>query len=313
MEGLAPRRVAIVGLGTMGRQVAWACAVHGLETFLFDVQPGQRESAIKDLETWLADGTLDAGEYRAALRRIRVCSTLAEALCDVALAFENVPEDLEIKRAVHAEIDKLLPEDALQGSNASAITCSPIASATGRMDRFFNMNFSFPRFQGYVELMPNPSTSARTIEIALAWARQIGMIPVVTRKEIMGYTMNRLWRAIKKEALFLADSGYSSPQDIDRLFMLFFGTPFGPFGLMDTVGLDSILKVEERYFDASGDKSDRPAQILLELVEAKRLGEKTGQGFYRWPDPDFRDADWLRAQAKEGSEEKREKQTRARD
>ena len=292
MEDSCPKRVAIIGAGTMGRQVAWACAANGLETFVYDTSPHQLTDARKQLFEWFAE--LPNETAQIAREHVQICTSLRQAVSEADLAFENVPEELALKRRVHAEIDKLLPEHALQGSNASALTCSAIASATGRMDRFFNMNFSFPRFQGYVELMPNPETSDSTMLSAAAWAKQIGMVPIATKKEIMGYTMNRIWRAIKKESLFLADRGYADPQDIDRLFMMFFNTSFGPFGLMDTVGLASILRVEERYFEATGDESDRPPAILRERVERNELGEMTGRGFYTWPDPAFRDPDWLR-------------------
>lgn len=294
MESNCPKRVAIVGTGTMGREVAWACAFHGLQTFIYDASPTQLASAVQQIRSALSQTCGSSAEAAAAVARVHPCESLSEAVVTADLAFENVPEVLDLKRTVHAEIDRLLPKGSIQGSNASALTCSAIASATNRPDRFFNMNFSFPRFQGYVELMPNPQTTTDTLRSAKAWARQLNMVPIVTRKEIMGYTMNRIWRAIKKESLFLADQGYSTPEDIDRAFMLFFGIAWGPFGMMDRVGLDSILRVEERYFEATGDQSDRPRDILIELVRQRALGEKSGRGFYSWPHPVYQDPTWLR-------------------
>jgi 3-hydroxybutyryl-CoA dehydrogenase len=294
MELYCPARIAIIGTGTMGREVAWACAFHHLDTFIYDESPAQLKSAVQQVQIWLNERCSNSAEAASAFARIHSCESLAQALATADLAFENVPEVLELKRAVHAAIDRMLPKQSLQGSNASALTCSSIAAATGRPERFFNMNFSFPRFQGYVELMPNPQTSAETLRAAKAWARQLNMVPIVTRKEIMGYSMNRVWRAIKKEALFLADRGYSTAEDIDRAFMLFFGIKWGPFGMMDRIGLDSVLRVEERYHEASGEESDRPPSILRELVKQGAVGEKSGRGFYNWPNPAYQQLDWLR-------------------
>lgn len=294
MQPGSPGSVGIVGVGTMGRQVAWACAVNGLETRVFDASDDQRRSAERQIHEWLADGSLTADEIHEAKSRLRFFDRLETALDGVDLGFENVPEVLELKQAVHAQIDAALPAAALQGSNASSLTGSAIARDVRRRERFFCMNFSLPRYgQGYVELMGTPETSAETLESARAWARRIRMIPLTMQREIMGYAMNRIWRAIKKEALFLVDEGYASVEHIDRAFMLFFGIDWGPFGLMDRVSLDSILKVEERYYDASADESDRPARVLVDMVARGDLGEKTGHGFYSWPDAAYLRPGWL--------------------
>lgn len=286
-------RVAIIGSGVMGTKVAWACAASGLKTKLHDRSSGQLDAAMTRLAAWFSDPDISGEDGAEQSRNLRPCERLDDALADVDLVFENVPEDLDLKRAVHAEIGRLLPPRTLMGSNASSLTCSPLAEASGRPDRFFNMNFTDPRQHGLVELMPCPQTAPATVAAAKGWARRLGMVPVVTRKEIMGYAFNRIWRAIKKESLFLADQGYADIGDIDRAFMLTFGTPCGPFGLMDQVGLSSIQKVEQQYYEASGDESDRPPKILNELVAAGALGENAGRGFYTYPDPDYARPGWL--------------------
>lgn len=288
------KNVAIIGVGVMGSLVAWACAVNGLETNLYDLSPEQLRRAMEKLKMWFFDGRLSKQDAQACLGRLHPYTSLEEALANVDLAFENVPEDLELKRKVLAEIGRLAHPRVLMGSNASSITCSPLAEASGRPDRFFNMNFSDPRYESLVELMGNPRTAESTMRAAKEWARAIKMVPVVTKKEIMGYTNNRIWRAIKKEALFLANEGYADFEDIDRAFMLMFGTAYGPFGRMDTVSLDSIQKVEWQYYEASRDENDKPPKILNDLVEAGHLGEKTGKGFYTYPNPAYKQAGWLR-------------------
>ncbi len=293
-EHIEITRVGKIGLGVMGCNVAWACVVNGLETYLYDQSLYQMQRAMDKIKGWLFDGGLSGDEAEAAMARLHPCKSMEEAVANVDLAFESVYEDLKVKKKVHAEIGRLAPSRVLMGSNASSLPCTPLAEASGRPDKFFNMNFSDPHTEQLVEVMWNPKTSESTKASAIEWARRIKMVPVVTKKEIMGYSFNRIWRAVKKEALFLVDQGHSDPESIDRAWMLMFGTPYGPFGLMDRIGLDTVQKVEMCYYEASGDDRDKPPRVLNLLVEAGRLGEKTGQGFYTWPNPAFRKPGWLR-------------------
>lgn len=285
---------AIIGLGTMGRQVAWAAAKGGIAVRLFDADKNTLIGADKQLRAWYA-ADLSKSDADAAIARLHVSSSLEDALTGVDLAFENVPESLDLKRKVHADIDNIAAPEVLQGTNASALKGSSIASATNRPDRFFNMNFTLPRGSNerLVEVMPNPKTSQQTLEAAKAWARRIGMIPIEVRKEILGYVQNRIWRAIKKECLFLVDQGYATPEDIDRGFVLAMGVEQGPFAIMDRVGLNTVKKVEEQYFEESADPSDQPPEYLLKLIAQGRDGVRTNGGFYDYPNPAFERGNWL--------------------
>lgn len=294
MEGIKIKSVAIIGTGVMGSKVAWACAINGLETYLYDINKEQLYGAVDRICGWFFSDNNSETEAQASQSRLHPCETLEEALAEADLAFENVPEVLELKQSVHNKIGRIAHPEMLMGSNASSLLCTPLAEASGRPDKFFNMNFTDPVDRGLVELMWNPKTDISTMAAAKEWARTIQMVPVVTKKEIMGYTMNRIWRAIKKECLFLADKGYADIEDIDRGFMLSYGTPYGPFGLIDKIGLHSIQKVEMRYHDASQDDSDRPPELLNNLVDTGHLGEISGKGFYEYPDPAYTKPGWLR-------------------
>jgi 3-hydroxybutyryl-CoA dehydrogenase len=119
------------------------------------------------------------------------------------------------------------------------------------------------------------------------------MVPIVTYKEIMGFSFNRVWRAIKREALHLVDAGFSDFEDLDRAWMLEFGTPYGPFGLMDMIGLDVVRDIEMQYYFESREERDRPPKLLDDLIANGRLGVKTGRGFYSYPNPNYKDPNWL--------------------
>jgi len=286
------KRIAIIGAGTMGQQVSWACLANGIGVQLFDASEDALQRAEKTLLQWFSEDK--ANDHEKYLANLVIAGSLEEALLDVDLVFENIPEVLELKRNIHAEIDRLLPEHALQGTNASSLVCSKIASVTSRPDRFFNMNFSFPRAgDRLVEVMPNPQTSSSTLEVAEAWARKIGMIPITLKKENMGYVQNRIWRAIKKECLSLLAKGMTTADDIDRGYILNTGSEFGPCALMDLVGLQTVAKIEQAYYEESGDPTDRPPQFLLDMVEAGQTGVATNKGFYSYPNPAYEDPDWL--------------------
>jgi 3-hydroxybutyryl-CoA dehydrogenase len=286
------RPIAVIGVGVMGAKVAWACARAGIPTRAYDTSAVQLERSLGEIHGW------SEGEERQRVAgNLSFTSDLDRALDGAQLAFENVPEDLSLKQRIHAEIGRRLGADAYMGSNTSSLLCSPLANASGRPQRFFNMNFTDPRSQGLVEIMGGDKTAPETIAFARAWAEAIRMIPILTRAEQMGYSFNRLWRAIKKEVLQQWGRGSGDPADIDRAWMLTFGTPYGPFGLMDQVGLATILKIEERYHEASGDESDRPPQKLYDMVEHGRLGVATGEGFYTYPNPAYERPEWLKGGA----------------
>ncbi len=288
--------VAMVGAGVMGSKVAWACCVAGLSVRLYDPSRPQMERALKKIECWMREDGCAEAEIADALSHVTLHDSLGAAVDGVDLAFENVPERLDLKNSVHRQIHELVPEDVLLGSNASSIVVSDLADASGRPELFFNMNFADPREGPLVEIMVGPKTSTKTLKSAELWARKLNMIPIITRKEIIGYCFNRIWRAIKKESLFLADQGYADFEDIDRAFMLSFGVPQGPFAIMDEVGLNSVKLVEEQYYQASGDASDRPPKILNDLVDEGHLGVQSGKGFYDYPNPAYSRPGWLAKQ-----------------
>jgi 3-hydroxybutyryl-CoA dehydrogenase len=219
-------------------------------------------------------------------------------LGDVDLVIETVPEDLELKRQVFSEIDQLAPAHVLIGTNSSSLPSSRIAGATGRPDKVFNINFNDPLCDELlVEIMGHAKTAEETMAAVEAFVRSIKLVPVMTKREIMGFAFNRIWRAIKKEALHVVAEGYADFEDIDRAWMLSFSVPRGPFGRMDEIGLDVIHHIELQYYLESGDESDKPPNFLEEFLTEGRLGVKSGKGFYSYPNPEYKQPGWLRKEA----------------
>jgi 3-hydroxybutyryl-CoA dehydrogenase len=240
---------------------------------------------------WLAADTDEIG--RRTRPTLEIAGSLASSVADSDLVFENIFEDAHLKRALYRQVEDMDGGTKLLGSNASSLPWTILADGMRWPERFFLMNFSGPRTSRLAEYMEGPQTGAVAREAALAWGRRIGVVPIPVLKDTPGYVQNRIWRAIKKEALRLVDQGYSTPDDIDRGFILSYGVRQGPFMIMDRVGLHTILRIEERYHEMTGDESDRPPRVLVDLVESGRLGTDAGGGFYDYPNPRFEQDGWL--------------------
>jgi len=303
MTGETLQNVTIVGAGVQGSMLAFRCALHGKRVALVDVDRQTLERAGGKIAGWLEErvsrGELSGAEAEAVRARIVAHDALAEALADADIVIENVPEQLELKQAVWAQIDALAPAKTLLTTNSSSLRSSEIGAGVGRKDKTFNLNFMTPTEDDMVEVMWNDRTSAATREAALAFLESIRNIAIVTRREIKGFSLNRVWRAVKKECLRLWAEGYIDPHDLDRAFMLEWRTGYGPFGLMDKVGLDVVRDIELSYYRESGDESDLPPRALEEMVERGDLGEKSGRGFYEYPDPAYLRPGWLRGEGRE--------------
>lgn len=286
--------VAIIGAGTMGARIAFQSARHGVEVFLYDAFPQALARAEGEIKQWFAE-RLPPVERDAAEARLHFCAALEECVARAQLIIETVPENLELKRNVFAEIDRVAPPEAWMATNSSSLPSSKIADVTRRPEKVFNINFTNPLSGDLlVELMGHAQTEPEALAAGEAFVLAIQMVPIVTRKEIMGFSFNRVWRAIKREMLHLVGDGYSNYEDLDRAWMLSYGLPWGPFGLMDEIGLDVIRDIEQQYFLNSGEERDRPPQFLEAMVAQGRLGVKSGGGFYEYPHPAYKRAGWLK-------------------
>lgn len=290
-------RVAIVGTGTQGAQIAYRCAVRGYDVRAFDASAAARDAARKKIRGWLgkhvAEGRLAPQEAAEAEGRLQLLASLSDTVADADLVIEAVPENLELKRAVWLQIDGVAPAETLLATNSSSIPSSRLAEATNRQGRTFSLNFDFPVEDSLVELMWNGETSQASKEVVRPFLVSLGMIVLESHREIQGFSFNRVWRAIKKECLHLVGEGYSDVQGLDRHFMLTFGTSLGPFAFMDMVGLDVVRDIELSYCRESGDPADLPPTMLLEMIERGELGVKTGKGFYEYPNPAYQTPGWL--------------------
>ena len=293
-------RVTVIGSGTMGRQIALQIARCGFPVTLYDIDTAALEHARvaqhAAVATWVATGNLPAGEVGAIFEQLHYATDVVAAVRDADVAIEAVPERVDLKRTVFAQVDAHLGRDAIIATNSSSIRVSLLEDATGRPERVANFHFYMPVWDyPMVEIGAGTRTSADTLDALTRFARQIGMLPLRVHQESTGFIFNRVWRAIKKEALKVVASGVASHEDIDRAWMIMYGAHnLPPFALMDRIGLDVVQDIEDHYARESGDPSDLPPLILTEKVARGDLGQKSGRGFYTYPNPAYAAPDFLK-------------------
>ena len=279
-------KIAVIGVGTQGSMIAFRNAVHGKEVTAFSRNESSREKCRvrirRFLEFYVQEGRLTQEESDRAWERISYVSTLEDACKDAYMVIENIPEILEKKQALFRQLHQSCGEDVLLSSNTSSLLMSEICQdlPQERRTHTFQVDHDDPVRNSHVEMMWNRDTSEETKKAAIAHYNDLGFDPVITEQEIKGYSINRVWRAVKKECLKLWAAGYTSPSEFDRGWMTEWHSDIGPFKLMDLIGLDTVLNIEYSYFNASGDESDRPPEKLEEWVRSGKLGMKSGSGFY---------------------------------
>lgn len=295
-----PENITIVGAGTQGSMLGFRSAVFGRKVCIFDISAEATQKALEKIKVWLdewiAEGKITSDFAALAYANVTQSSDLKEALMDADIVIENIPEILELKQRVWTDIDMAAPEKTLITTNSSSLKASDIGKFVKRKDKTFNVNFMTPTKDDMVEVMWNTNTSETTKEAAIAFLKAQNNVPIITAIEIKGFSLNRVWRAMKKECLKLWANGYISPEDFDRAWILEWGTPYGPFALMDKVGIDIVKQIEMTYYDESQDLNDIPPKALDDMIEKGWLGVKSGKGFYEYPNPAFEKTGWLRGE-----------------
>ena len=280
------KNITVIGVGTQGSMIAFRNAVYGKQVVAFSRSEASREKCRariqRFLEFYVEEHRLTEDEAAQAKSRISYATDLESACKDAGMIIENIPEILEKKQELFRQLHQICQPDVLFSSNTSSLLMSEICAdlPSTRRAFTFQVDHDDPVRNSHVEMMWNSATSEQTKAAAIAHYRDLGFQPVITEQEIKGYSINRVWRAVKKECLKLWSKGYITPSEFDRGWMTEWHTDIGPFKVMVLFGLDTVLNIEYSYFNASGDEDDRPPQALESLVQSGRLGMKSGSGFY---------------------------------
>jgi len=276
------RRVGVVGLGTMGAGIAQVSAQAGFETVGREVSEELCEKARGSIEHYVGraveKGKATAEERDATLGRLSFTTELADlAECD--LVIEAIVEELEPKREVFAELDRIVRPDAILASNTSAIPIHAIAEAAEHPERVIGMHFFNPApLLPLVEIIRAETSSDEALNAAFQWAEQAGKQPV-RANDTPGFIVNRILVPTLNECIRLLDEGITV-EDLDKAMTMGVGWPMGPCTLVDLVGIDIHIHAAEAMYEATGDERAKPPERLREMAAEGRLGRKTGRGFY---------------------------------
>jgi 3-hydroxybutyryl-CoA dehydrogenase len=292
MSHPAINHVFIIGAGTMGRQIGWQCALHGVQVTLYDILPAVLAEAEAQIhaygEEMAAAGRVTAAEVAAARTRITTSTDPAGATA-ADLLIESVPENPALKQDIFRLFASLCPPHTLFTTNTSSLVPSMLAEATGRPGQFAALHFHQPVWHSnLVDIMPHPGTNPETVAVLEQFARRIGQIPLVLQKENHGYVFNAMYNALNREAITLSANGVAAVEDIDRAWMVVMKMPIGPLGLLDVIGLDTAWHITVYWANILGDPQlQTNATFLKTYVDQGWLGRKAGRGFYTYPDPAY--------------------------
>lgn len=291
-------KVCVVGSGYLGTQIGVLSARSGYTVSMQDVSSdalsGSEKAVEGYIQEWIAAGDISEPDRDDIKQRMSYTVDLTDAVQGAGMVIEAVVERLDVKREVFKKLDMLCDSGVVLATNSSSIKVSLIEGATRHPERVLNMHFyGHPWKRRILELMRGTKTTDEALEAAKVFSYSIGVRPLIVLKESTGFIFNRVWRAIKKESLAVADEGVASFEDVDRAWMSLYDTDMGPFGLMDRVGLDVVRDIEMVYYRESGDPRDKPPEILLDRISRGELGVKTGKGFYTYPNPEYMVPGWL--------------------
>ncbi|HEX9689694.1 MAG TPA: 3-hydroxybutyryl-CoA dehydrogenase [Thermoanaerobaculia bacterium] len=278
-------KVGVLGAGLMGSGIAEVCAKSGYETVVREVSEELAQKGIGRIESSLAKaverGKLTSGDRDAARGRLKATTGLEDfGACD--LVIEAVIENLDAKKEMFRELDRICGESAIFCSNTSSLTITELSAATRRPDRFAGLHFFLPApVMKLVEVVRTIATSDETIETLLGFAKSLGKEPILA-KDNSGFIVNRLLVPYLLDAVRALEEGVGSREDIDKGMELGCGHPMGPLKLLDFVGLDTTYAIAEIMFAEYREKRFAPPPLLKRMVLAGRYGKKSGRGFYEY-------------------------------
>ena len=276
-------RVGVVGLGTMGAGIAQVCLQAGVEVIGREVVPELGEGARLTIDHYLTRGVekgrLSEDEKDAALGRLSLVTDLAE-LASCELVIEAAFEDLDVKRELFAELDRIAVPPAVLATNTSALSVTQIGEATQTPERVVGMHFFNPApVLPLVEVIRTAHTSDEAFDTAYAFAQRVGKEPVACN-DTPGFIVNRILIPLLNDCVRVLDESRVTPEDVDRAMRFGANWPIGPCALIDLIGVDVHVHASEALHAALGEERMAPPQRLLEMQQAGRLGRKSGHGFY---------------------------------
>ncbi len=295
------KNVTVIGAGVLGSQIAWQSAFHGFNVTIYDIDSKALDAAMekhKGYAAWFKARRGATGEeVQNTFGRLTYTIDLAEAVKDADIISESVPEVLEIKKDFYKKLSAVAPEKAIFTTNSSTMVPSQYAAETGRPEKFLALHFANPVWEANIaEIMGQPKTDKHIFDRVVEFARAMGMVPIPLYKEQSGYVINTLLSPLLAAAGNLFFNGVADFKTIDKTWMISTVAKFGPFGIMDLVGMQTMYHVMLLKAKQTGDLNaqKRAEAIKVNFLDKGKLGISTGEGFYKYPNPEYQSPEFLK-------------------
>ena len=295
------KNVMIAGGGTLGSQIAWQTAFHGFEVTVYDAfEKGLETSKAlhkKYANHFLKTRGASQEEIYNALTRLSYTTDLQQAVKDADLVSESIPEVVEIKKSFYNELGKVAPEKTIFTTNSSTTLPSQYAEETGRPEKFLALHFANGIWDANVgEVMGHPGTNPKIYDRVAQFAEEIGMVPIHIKKEQNGYVLNSLLVPLLNASADLLLNDVSDVESIDKTWMISTKSPFGPFGIMDMIGMQTMYNLDILWGEKLKDQKrlDRAAYIKKNYIDKGKMGMNSGEGFYKYPNPAYTKPNFLK-------------------
>jgi 3-hydroxybutyryl-CoA dehydrogenase len=288
------KNVLILGAGTLGSRVGLQAAISNYSVTVYDIHESALQQSQRVIEKVLRYavkiGMVKEEDKPSILARIKFTIDPIEAVLDADIISESVTEDPTTKEKVWKHFGEIAPTKTIFTTNTSYLLPSQFAALSGRPEKFCAFHFHDVFTARVVDIMPHPDTDPKLIPLLFDFGKKLNQVPVLVKKESPGYIFNFMLMALIGAAGRLKTKDIGSIEDIDKSWMVNFNMPMGPFGILDSVGLDTAWRVTKDRDDSS---SKSFSELLKSYVDQGKLGEKSGEGFYKYPNPIFKDIDFL--------------------
>ena len=285
MRDMAIDKIAVLGAGQMGNGITQVAACAGYEVVMIDIKQEFVDRGVSAIEKSLAKlvSKERMSQTDADAARARISTAIDRSAChDVDLAIEAVPEILDLKLSIFAELDEICKDECILASNTSSISITEIAAATSRPDKVIGMHFMNPvPIMKLVEIINGKDTSEETNSAVIAASDKMGKT-ALSCNDSPGFVSNRILCPMLNEAILTLQEGVAKPEAIDGIMKLGMNHPIGPLALSDLIGLDTVLHIMNVLHEGLGDDKYAPAPLLVQMVEQGKLGRKSGEGFYQY-------------------------------
>jgi len=280
------KNITVIGAGTMGNGIAHVFAMKGFEVILCDISTNALDRAIetitRNLDRMLKKEKISENDKKDTLNKIETTSDLEYAVKNADLVVEAATENVDLKLKIFKDIDRFAPEKAILASNTSSISITKIASVTNRPEKVIGMHFMNPvPVMKLVEIIRGYSTSDEVTKTIMEASKKLGKVPVEVN-DYPGFIANRILMPMINEAIYSLYEGVAGVQEIDTVMMLGMAHPMGPMQLADFIGLDVCLAILEVLHNGFGNPKYAPCPLLINMVQAGKLGRKSKEGFYSY-------------------------------